>query len=416
MLGNHSFSSKAFNFRTVLEIVRMQGPISRADIARHTDLTAQTISNITKRLLDHSLIKETEKVQEGRGAPSTGLVINPNGAYSIGLDIDQDHLTGLLMDFSGKVLLRKQYALSAPKPEETIALMIQLIEDFKRKAKLNNDQVWGIGIGVPGPVEMSKGSLSTNIVHPIAFQGWDSVPIVELIHKETALPVYLENNATAAAIGEQWFGRGREFESYFYFFLGLGLGGGLILNRLPYRGFSGNAGEIGFIPKSYSSSITNSLDQTHVGIYFNIPNLFQRLQVKHPIREIDELVHLFETQEPILMEWLQEGAEVLSPLLLSIEYLMDPEAILLGGRLPKSIIAALIARAEEILPNIRIEQKRAFPSLLAAQVTNDAAALGVATIPLYEVLKPLASLFTSHDNTSTAQPFTTLSHPIRQIF
>ena len=416
MLGNNSFSSKAFNFRTVLEIIRLQGPISRADIARITDLTAQTISNITKRLLDHALIREAAKVQEGRGAPSTGLVINPQGAYSIGLDIDQDHLTGVLMDFSGKVLHYQTHSLSSPKPEEAIALMLQTVDFLKRQKALENDQIWGVGIGVPGPLEISRGSLSTNTIHPKAFRGWDSVPIVNLIHKETTLPVYLENNATAAAIGEQWFGRGREFKSYFYLFLSLGLGGGLMLNRRPFRGFSGNAGEIGFMPKGFSSSNNSPLDKTHVGIHFNVPRLVERLQQRHSISQVDDLTHLYEIQEPILMEWLEEGSHVLVPLLLSVEYLIDPEAILVGGRLPKPIINALVEKAEIMLPDIRIEEKRAFPKLLTSQVTEDAAALGVATIPLYEVLTPLAFLFTSHDSTAAIQPYTNLNHPIHQIF
>lgn len=416
MLGNYSFSPKAFNFRTVLETIRMRASISRAEIARATDLTPQTVSNITRRLLEYELVKETTKVQEGRGAPSTNLVINPQGAYSIGLDIDQDHLTGILMDFSGTVLQRISHSLTLPQPEEAIKLMLQTVEDLRQKASLEKHQIWGIGIGVPGPLEISKGSLATNIVHPKAFRGWDHVPIASLINKGTALPVYLENNATAAAIGEQWFGDGRHFESFFYLFLSLGLGGGLILNRLPFRGFFGNAGEIGFMPKGFSSNSDESIDKTHVGIHFNIPRLVEQLQEKYDIEHVNELTGLYEKQEPILMDWIHEGAQVLVPLLLSVEYLIDPQAILVGGRMPKPIMNALVEQATKMLPAMRIKEKTSFPELITSQMTEDAVALGVATIPLYEVLTPLASLFTSHNSTASAQPYTNRNHPIHQIF
>ena len=417
MLGSSPFSIKAFNFRTVLETIRMQGPISRAEVARITDLTAQSISNITKRLLEHELIKETTKVQEGRGAPSMSLVVNPQGAYSIGLDIDQDQLTGILMDFSGHVLQRKSYPLSDPKPDETIQLMLETIETLCKQEQLDKDRIWGVGIGVPGPLEPARGSIATNVAHPIAFRGWDEVPIVNIINKATSLPVYLENNATAAAVGERWFGYGRKFENYFYLFLGLGLGGGLILNRLPYRGFSGNAGEIGFLPKSLYPSNKETVNTNYVGLHFDIPKLVERLQKKHRVQHVNDLAQLYEAREPQLMEWIQEGARILTPLFLSVEYLIDPDAILVGGRLPTPIIHALVQQSERELPAMRIQEKDSFPVLLTSKVTEDAAALGVATIPLYEVLTPLAStMFASHNSTATSQPYTNANHPVRQIF
>lgn len=394
----------------------MQGPISRAEIARITDLTAQSISNITKRLLEHELIKETTKVQEGRGAPSMSLVVNPQGAYSIGLDIDQDQLTGILMDFSGHVLQRISYPLSDPKPDETIQLMLDTIESLCQQEKLDRNRIWGVGVGVPGPLEATRGSIATNVVHPIAFQGWDQVPIVNIINKETSLPVYLENNATAAAVGERWFGYGRNFENYFYLFLGLGLGGGLILNRLPYRGFSGNAGEIGFLPKSFYPNGKESVHTNHVGLHFDIPKLIHRLHQKHRVQHVNDLAHLYEAQEPLLLEWIQKGAQILTPLILAVEYLIDPDAILIGGRLPTPIIQALVQQSELELPAMRIQEKASFPTVLASRVTEDAAALGVATIPLYEVLTPLASMFASHNSTATSQPYTSVNHPVRQIF
>ena len=416
MAGANFTSSKGYNFRIVLERIRKKGPISRAEIARNTDLTPQTVSNITKRLLELELIHEISRVQEGRGAPATILNINPAGAYSIGIDMDQDRMMGILMDFKGQVRQRVSYPLPLPKPEEAILLMLNIIQDLPQKEGLNKHQIWGVGVGVPGPLEISEGSITANVAHSKALHEWKHVPIVSRINRETGLPVYLENNATAAAIGEQWFGYGRDLESYFYLYFSLGLGGGLILNNLPFRGFTGNAGEVGFIPSATQSAMQYPNDKSHVGYHFKISRLRERITENHAFDELSDLVHLYRSQNPIIQDWIEKGAELLAPVLLSIEYLIDPQAILVGGRLPSPILEALIDQVGNILREMRINEKTSCPKLLSARVAEDAAALGVATIPLYEMFTPLASFFTTHNSTAIAQPYTPISHPIHRLF
>ncbi len=122
LTGTNLTYTKAFNYRIVFETIRLFGPISRADIARRSNLTAQTVSNIVKRLLDTHLIQEGQKRQDGRGAPSITLEINPDGAYSIGIDFNRDHLTGILLDLTGNVQQHIFYELETPSPDETVEL------------------------------------------------------------------------------------------------------------------------------------------------------------------------------------------------------------------------------------------------------------------------------------------------------
>ena len=129
--GTNLKYTKAFNFRIVFETIRLLGPISRADIARKTNLTPQTVSNIVHRLIQKSLILSADKLQKRRGAPSTNLILNPNGAYSIGIDFNRDHLTGMLVDLEGKVISKYFYEVDNPEPYRAVQLISDTVNLLK---------------------------------------------------------------------------------------------------------------------------------------------------------------------------------------------------------------------------------------------------------------------------------------------
>ncbi len=392
LLGTNLKHAKAYNFRIVLETIRRFGPISRADVARRTELTAQTISNITRELLDLGLIYEAERQRDGRGAPSILLTINPDGAYSIGLDLDRDHLTALLVDFAGQILHRIHHTLDGVlPPEEAMDLLARTVYALLDAAQLSPEKVWGIGVGIPGPLDVSADGHVTNVANPKAFPGWHRVPVVAILEKRLQMPVFLENNATAAAIGERWYGAGQHISTFFYVFFSEGLGGGLIINGQPYDGHTGNAGELGYcyLPPAYTSAEDLALFQKpHLGILFNVPRLYRRLhEAGYTAHSLEDLGQLFRDQNPILLDWLQLGLEHLAPVILAIEYLIDPEAIFFGGRLPQSLITYIIEWLEKRLAEMRIEEKPP-ARLLPGTAGIDAAALGLATLPMYINLAP----------------------------
>lgn len=409
LTGTNLKYTKAHNVRTVLETIRLFGPLSRGDIAQRTELTAQTVSNITRQLIQKDLVLEADRRQEGRGAPATRLVLNPNGAFSIGLDLDKDHLTGILVDFTGNVRQHIGHDLHFPSPEEAIDLMATTAQTLMSREGLLADQIWGVGVGFPGPLGVSEGSYVTNVVNPQAFPGWNNIPVVDILGERLELPIYLENNATAAAVGERWYGRGRHIHTFFYMFFGAGLGGGLIVNGHPFEGNTGNAGELGYFPVN-DDTLTDAADdlidpRPHLGVYFNLPRLFRQLTEQGvPVDHADALAPLFEQQNPFLLDWIDNGATHLAPLILAIEYLIDPEAIFFGGRLPDEILTALLMRLEEKLPAMRIGDKPASPQLCIATAGSDAAALGVATLPFYASLAPTPRRLMKNGDKDTDAP------------
>lgn len=415
LTGTNLKYAKAHNVRIVLETIRLYGPVSRVEIARRSELTAQTVSNLTKQLLEAGMIVEAHRLQEGRGAPSTLLKLAPDGAFSIGLDLDKDHLTGVLVDFVGNVRQRVACDLDFPSPDEAMDLLAETANDLIAREGVSRERIWGVGVGLPGPLGVSEGSVATNVVNPQAFPGWTNVPVVDILRRRLGLPVILENNATAAAVGERWYGVGRHCESFFYVFFGAGLGGGLVVHGQPFEGHTGNAGELGYFPvtdEPDGPDEAEGFERPHLGVYFNLPRLYRRLrEAGYPAARPGELEALFEAQNPLLLDWLDTGARRLAPLILAIEYLIDPQAIFFGGRLPDTLIRALLERLEATLPSLRIDVKAAVPELRCATAGSDAAALGVATLPLYTSLAPVPRLLMKRGE---AEPGSALS-PDRRL-
>ena len=414
LTGTNLKYTKAYNYRIVLEAIRLHGPFSRAEIARGTSLTAQTVSNIVRELMEAGLVVEGGKRQEGRGAPAMTLKTNPDSAFSVGLDFNRDHLTGVLLDFSGAVRRRVHHDLDLLAPDAALDRMAETAETLIEGHDAARDTIMGVGVGFPGPLDISGGSVAHSVVSPKKFAGWDHVPVARTLQERLSLPVFLENNATAAAIGERWYGAAQNLDTFFYLYFGAGLGGGIVLDGSPFDGHSGNAGELGYLPALGSNAAAKgnavngdpgppaasngdappAAPATHAGERFHLPALYQALQDEGFEASVPaDLAAIYASgPPPLLRSWLDAAGRELARLTLSVEYLIDPEAFFLGGRLPDAIIRDLLGQLRDTLPELRPVRKLTTPRLLRATAGIDAAVLGVGTLPLYEFFSPTPHL------------------------
>ncbi|MEQ9263745.1 MAG: ROK family transcriptional regulator [Balneolaceae bacterium] len=386
LTGTNLTYTKAYNFRIVFETIRLEGPISRADIARRTSLTAQTVSNIVSRLLDKSFVLEGSKLQKKRGAPSTTLEVNPEGAYSIGLDFNRDHLTGILVDLSGNMKTKIFHEVDSLLPQQAIELMVNTVRQLTSSEEIRNAYFCGLGVGLPGPLEINSNNEVSNTVNPKAFPNWNNVPFGSMLKEQIHAPIFIENNASAATISERWYGAGKNIPNFLYTFFGAGLGGGLVLNGSIYEGHNKNAGELGYFPFLGEKSPLSDSDQPHVGEHFNLKKLYKWLNgydvnIKRP----EDLSNLYLDKHPQFMEWLNAGKRYLLPVFLAAEYMVDIEVIILGGRLPHIIIEDMAADLPRLLSGVRIDIKAASPRFLSGTAGVDSAALGAATLPIFDL-------------------------------
>ena len=391
LTGTNLVYTKKYNLRIVHEVIRLHGPLSRADVARRTELSVQTVSNLVRELLELRLVQEGGRRSEGRGAPSTELTINPDGAFAVGLDLDRDHLTGLLVDLKGQVRQRMHLEVETPSAQQVLDLMCEMVETMASRQGLKPTDLGGLGVGVPGPMHRDQ-SGTGYLVNPKAFPGWQDVPLATWLRERLRMPVFLENNALSAALGERWYGAGRQIGTFFYIYFGSGLGGGLIMNGQPHEGFTGNAGEIGYLPTVLTHDATAPAppeDAPHVGLHFNMPRLYERLRRGGTtVGTLEDLDRLVAERHPGMLAWMDDASDHLTALVLAIEYVLDPEAICFGGRLSDRIVGGLMERVARLLPARRPRGKVSVPRHFLATAGVDAGALGVATLPIYELFAP----------------------------
>ena len=379
--GTNLAYARGYNRRIVLETVRRHGPLSRLELARRTSLAVQTIANIVHELLERDLIMTGRRRQGKRGSPSVDIQINPGGAYSIGVNFDRDRVTGALLDLSGTVHAEAHVELAEPTPGHVLPLFTEIVEEFL--PKVDRSKLVGVAIGVPGPLHLED----RDGLLPHDLEEWAEVSIGRTIEATFGLMTLVERNATAAAIGEYWYGVGRELASFFYVYMGIGLGSAMIDRGSVVQPESRLAGKIGYVP---IMGTDEGGSPKRLKSAYSFGSLEEHL-ARSGIEQTDSrtLESLFQAGDPRLLSWLDDAAVAVAPVLYAIECILEPAAIVFGGRLPNPLTQHVLTRAEETLAHLRTtEQWPVHPRLLCAQASSNVAALGVATVPLYESLAP----------------------------
>lgn len=228
---------REINRQIILNHIREKSPISRADIARLTNLQRSTVSLIVEELKDIGLVEEIEGESSG-GRPPQLLSLRTAHAVAIGVDCGKKRTIVAASDLAGRILEQEEF-LTDPVFEKTID---RIIDSVRRLVQQNDGSIEGVGVSVPALVDWRS-----NKVVLIQSFDWREPPFVERIHRATGLPVKIDNDANAAALAELWFGR-PEISAVRDFILVLienGIGTGIVFDGQIYRGKGGIAGEFG---------------------------------------------------------------------------------------------------------------------------------------------------------------------------
>ncbi len=363
------------NQRVILEIVRLHGPVSRVDVARLAGLTNQTVFNIVDGLHQIGLIRDFGRKMAERGQPAKLFEINADVAFSVGLHLERDHIASVLVDFKGAIRARTYRARHLTTPADALKQ----------------------GIALPGPMDFQHGK----VVFSPNFPGWEQVKVQDYFSRSTKLPVVVDNDATAAAIGESWYGAGRSLDSFVYIYVGVGVGGGIIVNGRPYRGFRGGSGELGhlIVDKSRNARRCGCGKRGCLEAYLSLNSLTQRLtEAGFDRPSLTKIIDLFNEGNAVVLAWLKTAASYLSEILGNLLLLFDPEAIVVGGHLPAPLLSFLIESSTKIgRQNGRVEQH---PRILQGMLQDEAAALGAAVLPIDDLIAPNYERITQREHPS----------------
>lgn len=230
---------KKGNKSIVLDTIKNNSMISRADIANVTGLNKGTVSSLVTELLEEQLICESGPGESSGGRRPVMLYFNHNAGYSIGIDLGVNYVLGILTDLQGNIFTETKvtfqqltYEEIEGKMREVIDLLISIVPECPYG-------VVGIGLGVPGTVS-NEGEilLAPNL-------NWKNVHMQSILEKAYNIPVTVENEANAGAYGEMTFGAGKIYNNLIYVSAGIGIGTGIILSRSIYKGTNGFSGEMG---------------------------------------------------------------------------------------------------------------------------------------------------------------------------
>ncbi|MEK0082750.1 ROK family protein [Benzoatithermus flavus] len=387
--GSNSAQVRQFNERVILTLLRRLGAASKADLARHAQLTSNTAGQIVRELEEQRLVRSEGKRTGARGQPATLLRLDPEGAYSIGIKIGRRSLDALLVDFSGHVLERRRLERSFPLPDEAVAFVRESVMALRRCLNRGTEHRLA-GLGVATPYNLGSWQRELDIPNS-AYQRWNDVDVKAELEAATGLAVFVENDGTAAAVAELFQGHGRSLDDFLYVFIGTAAGGGVILGGDYHRGVNANAGDLGLMPTLPSRLPTAPRPRGPYEILLTRASL--NALIRHlrgrgfPIESRRDLEPLLEQAHPAVGEWLEDAVDALVLPVLSAVRILDVPAVVIDGDLPRPLLLDLIARLE-IQLGIASPESREPPRLLCGSIGREAPAIGAAILPLHLNFSP----------------------------
>ena len=385
-VGSNQVGMRQFNERIVLQAIRLHGPLAKADVARLTRLSMQSVSTIVDRLIDDGLLAKQARVRGRIGQPSVPIALRPEGAYTIGVKVGRRSLDVLAMDFTGHVCTRDVLEYAYPDPDILFPALESKVARVTDSLGALADKVVGIGVAAPLWLGGWRDFLGAP---PAALEAWNSIDIRARIAAMTGLPVEFAKDTTAACAAELVMGQGRGIRTFLYLFVGTFIGGGLVIDGRLHGGPHGNAGAVGSMPLALANGGAPR-QLLHTASGFVLEQRFVAAGVPaaaaHDHRALDAGVWA------ITERWLDEACPAIAMTIAGATALLDLEAIVIDGEIDRLLVRELIRRAQAALDRIEWEGM-VRPQLIEGTIGADARAMGGAILPLYAHFAPTHELF-----------------------
>ena len=349
------------------------------------------MSNITDNLVGDGLLVEARKRVGRRGQPPVELSVNPEGAFSLGFSFDTHSLRGVLVDLDGVARAERDRSLASTHPDSVLPTIAEMALDLVDTGPAPDGRMLGLGLGMPGLSPAGRLVTPPSRTAHGWLADWAATPTIEALGSLVGMPVYTDNDASAAAIGELVHGAGRHLSNFVYVYVSDGVGAGLVFDRRPYRGAGGLAGEFGHLTVARDGPSCPCGRRGCLEIYASL-SAAQRWVPG--AGDASSLKRLLAEGDATLATWVAEAGRALASAIVSIENLLDPEAVFVGGTMPDPLLDALLA-AMEPLPARIASGATGCTRVLRARSGLASAALGAAALPIFaETASDLDMLFT----------------------
>jgi predicted NBD/HSP70 family sugar kinase len=388
--GLAPFDRRGHQRRVILDTLRHAGFAARSEIASVTGMSPQVVTSLVDELVGEGLVRVAGRRPSARGQPPVDLALNLEGGFAIGVQVETGRLSGIVTDLGGHVRAEATLECATDDPDRALASLRRLVDDLKARSAVDTSRLWGVGIVFPGPFGAVAGIESD----PLAMPKWSRASFRERFSEALSLPVFVGNDATAAAVGEHLNGIARDLRSFFYLYLSEGIGGGLFVEGQPVLGAFGNAGEVGRMRLPANGNEREPQTLEDLASLSALRRLIER--AGRPDASDLSVEALLAADATILDAWLTDAARCLRMAIANIENLLDPEAIVIGGQVPAPVLQHLLDRMQPLLTTVSDRSDRRTARILIGSAGRISPALGGATLPLFYRLTPQPRAAKSH--------------------
>ena len=362
------------NHRRILDLLRSRGPMSRAELARESNLAGPTLSRISHSLLDINLINESHKIRGGqRGKPGQLIQLNPKGCYALGLSLQTEFLSGCIVDLEGRECGSSIKPFETPEHQIVERLTTKMVEELISDSGIDRKKIIGAGVSMPGMALHKYGNSvrPTNMDRlPDEFKEWKNIELQSFFEKSTGFPCWLENSSTAATLAEMHFGVGQRLSHFAVVHIAFGFGGGLVLERRLYSGAFGRAGEFGGM-YPYSEPRPSGRDLL----------IFLSQNMEKSPKSVREIASS-NIPDNILNLWVERVYPSLHELARFLSMALDLQGIVLNGLIPMPILEALAQLLRKRLPST-IRSGFGMPEIVVSHLAESSVSIGSASLPLH---------------------------------
>lgn len=391
-----------FNRSVVLDSIRRSRTgLSRVELGHSTGLSAQTVSNICRKLIDQQMVVEAGKASGGAGKPRTILRLNPNAVYAIGVHLDPAVMTFAILDLIGTVLVRSRKRTPvAGDPNRIITAISGEIERLILESGVDREKIAGLGVATPGPIDPERGT----VVDPPHLHGWHRVPLRDALARTTGFSVIVDKDVTAAAIAETWAGGPSGSGSFVFFYLGTGIGAGLVIDNEVVRGRSHNAGEIGHVIADpggplcvcgLRGCIAVTITPQSLVLEAEELGVLADTRVQNGPHAVDEqfsaLCALAARRNSVAAEILDRSAVRVARAASVITNLLDVDRVVFGGPYWARLREVYLGRIPALLDELTVARSIHRVEVVGTGVGEDVGAIGAACLVLDHALAPRAA-------------------------
>jgi len=356
------------NRAIIINLLRLNGALSRTDIAERAGLAPSCLTRLVRELLAEDVVVEIGKSDSSGGRPAVLVALNPEYARTIGVKVEHQRILAASVDMTGAIVERADVQFDhAPSPGEAVAAIVKLAE------RLRKGRTLGLGVAISGFIDPATGA---DLYSPIL--GWEKTPLRDPLAERLSLPVWVENDVNALALAERWYGAGRQFQHFVCITVGEGIGAGVVIQGEIYRGAFGGAGELGHMTIDPDGPVCRCQERGCLEVYASDRFLLEEAE-RLGFAGIPEIAAAARDGGATAHATFERMGRFLGFGAKNLVNLLNPEAIVLGGERMEEADLFLPALEEEV-------RRHSFPAeaerlrIVPAQLGSDGFLIGPATL------------------------------------